>query len=147
MNKIRPYDRKSNMTLGQLINDFFERPEVLINKIIKNFNVLSGDLFKSLNIDTNILQNNINETADAYIINLDLKGFNKEQIDIQTNRDYLTVKAFKKDEMKKEKDGMMTYSSKMGHFEKSYSLENVNKRKISAVFKNGMLEIVMPKVR
>jgi len=89
----------------------------------------------------------VHETADQIKIHMDLPGLNKENLDIQlTDNNTLTVRGERKFE-EVEKAKYHRVERFYGAFTRSFVLpSNVESDKIAATFKDGVLEIVLPKV-
>jgi HSP20 family protein len=86
------------------------------------------------------------ETNDSYIVSADLPGIKKEDIEINLKDNTLTVTGEKKYEAKSDKDNYVRVERKYGKFLRRVSLsENVDKGKIKATYKDGVLEIKIPK--
>ena len=90
----------------------------------------------------------ISETENEYIISSDLPGIKKEDIKIELKEGYLTIKAERKEE-KEEKDKKYYRRERVyGNFVRNIALpENAesDERGINAEFKDGVLNIVIPK--
>ena len=84
----------------------------------------------------------IEETDKFFVMNFDLPGVNKEDLNIEVNDGVLTLKGERKKEVKKG-----TYSERFyGAFERSFTLsDGVNADKIEAHFENGVLQVTLPK--
>lgn len=86
------------------------------------------------------------EKGDKYVLRVELPGFEKEDIEILTNKDTITFSAEKKS--KKEEEGQEYL-----HRERTYSAsrrtinfpQEVDPSKIEATMKNGVLEVIAPK--
>jgi len=88
----------------------------------------------------------IYETQDNYVINAELPGLTKEQINIDVNDNTLTIKGEKKFEEKVEKDNYVRVERSYGTFSRSFVLsDNVNTEGITANYKEGVLELTLPK--
>jgi HSP20 family protein len=89
---------------------------------------------------------NITEKKDDYLISMAAPGLKKEDFKIDVEGNMLTISS-EKEEENEEKDERYTrqeysYSS----FERSFTLpDEVNKDKIEAQYKDGVLELVLPK--
>lgn len=143
MGELIPYNKQRDNSMKEYMDKyFFEQPDI-INKLFNNF---FNNKFID-NINTNIMNTNIEETKENYIIELKLHGFKKEQIDIQINSGYLIVKGQKRDDLNVEKNDYKARQSRIGHFQRSFKLENIDKRRINAVLENGVLKITMPKIK
>ena len=89
----------------------------------------------------------VHETEDHIKIHMDLPGLTNENLDIQfTGNNTLTVRGERKfEEVEKAKYHRVERS--YGSFTRSYVLPtNVETDKIAATFKDGVLEILLPKV-
>ena len=86
------------------------------------------------------------ETKESYIVSVDLPGIKKEDIEIDLKDNTLTVKGEKKYEAKSDKDNYVRVERKYGKFVRRFSLsDNVEAGKIKATYKDGVLEIKIPK--
>ena len=89
----------------------------------------------------------VKESKESYQVLADLPGLKKEEINISLHDNVLTLKGERKvDNEKKEKD---SYRSERlhGHFSRSFALpDKVKAEEIKANYKNGVLEITLPKV-
>ena len=89
----------------------------------------------------------IYEKGGDYHIEMDIPGFNKEEISVETKDGYLTIKAEKKNEVNEEdKDrNYIRRERTYGQYERSFYLGDLDEDKIDAKFDNGMLKITVPK--
>jgi len=91
---------------------------------------------------------NTREGDDAYYIEVDLPGVKKEDINIDVDENTLTISGERKVKQEHKEDNFYKVESVYGKFERSFSLpEDVDTDKIEAEFKNGVLEIKIPKVQ
>ena len=89
----------------------------------------------------------IYEKGGDYHIEMDIPGFNKDEISVETKDGYLTIKAEKKNEVNEE-DKNKNYIRRertYGKYERSFYLGNLDEDKIDATFENAMLKLVVPK--
>ena len=89
----------------------------------------------------------IYEKAGDNHIEMDIQGFNKDEISVETKDGYLTIKAEKKNEVNEE-DKEKNYIRRertYGKYERSFYLGDLDEDKIDASFENGMLKLVVPK--
>lgn len=107
------------------------------------------DLFDILPVrKDNRMKCDIYEKDNKYFIEMEVPGFNKEDIDISLKEGYLTVKAEKK-MSNEEKDENKKYLRKERNYiktERSFNLGNIDEENIDASFENGVLKIEIPKV-
>jgi HSP20 family protein len=88
----------------------------------------------------------IYETKDNYVLNAELPGLKKEDISIDLNDNTLTLKGERKFEEKVEKDNYVRVERSYGSFTRSFVLsDNVNAESVTANYKDGMLEVTLPK--
>lgn len=93
----------------------------------------------------NQMKCDIFEKDDKYFIEIDIPGFDKKDIDINTDKGYLTITASKEDETVDEDKNYIRRERNYGKYQRQFYLGNVNENEIKADFKNGILTIVAPK--
>lgn len=90
----------------------------------------------------------IKELKDNYLLEIELPGFNKEDIKAEINNGYLIVTAAH-NENKDEKDKEGKYIRKerySGHCTRSFYVgENLKEEDIKGKFENGILKLEVPK--
>ena len=86
------------------------------------------------------------ESDKDYRLTAELPGLDEKSAEYTLADNTLTIKGEKKDE-REEKDGGYVYSERrFGSFQRSFRVpENVDRDKIEATFKNGVLTLVLPK--
>jgi len=93
-------------------------------------------------------QVNIKESADDFVIEIAAPGFEKEDFEIQLDKNHLLVSAHKKENephMNKE-EYYIRKEFNYQEFQHTFSLsEWVLKHKIDAAYNNGILQITIPK--
>lgn len=92
-----------------------------------------------------MFRTDIKENDSAYIVESDLPGINKEDIDINIGDGVLTVKAERKYESSDEKSGYIRRERAYGSFERSFNISEIDADKIDAEFTNGVLTLTLPK--
>jgi len=86
------------------------------------------------------------ESKNDYQIKADLPGLTKDKVDVSINDDVLTIKGEKKDEKETTEDGVVRKERSYGSFTRSFQLpQNVDAKSIKASYKNGVLELTVPK--
>ncbi len=91
---------------------------------------------------------NTREGKEAYHVDIDLPGINKEDVDISVDKNVLTIsgKRETRDEVKEE--DYYRIESHYGSFSRSFTLpEKVDVENIRAASDNGVLEIIIPKLQ
>ncbi|HAM11005.1 MAG: hypothetical protein A2X05_00065 [Bacteroidetes bacterium GWE2_41_25] len=90
---------------------------------------------------------NIREDEKSYILDLAVPGMDKKDIKIDTNEDVLTISSESKEESVEERDGYKKKEFNYSSFCRSFYIpENVNREKIEANYKDGILTVSLPKM-
>ena len=112
-------------------------------------NFLNDPFFKeSERLSHPLMKTDIKETEDSYIIDVDLPGFDKKDIQIDVENGYLNINA-KRDDSKDEEDNgkFIRRERYYGECSRSFYIgDNVEAEDIKANFKNGILTLEVPKV-
>jgi HSP20 family protein len=90
----------------------------------------------------------IQETENAYVLAMDLPGYDEKNIDVHVDGSSLTI-ASKQEEEKKNEEKQGTYvlrERKINSFTRSFKLpENADSEAVNASFKNGVLNLEIKK--
>ena len=90
---------------------------------------------------------NIKENEKNYILELAVPGMDKKDLKIDINEDVLTISSETNNETEEEKDGYKRKEFSYSSFCRSFYIpDNVNKDKIGASYKDGILTVEIPKV-
>lgn len=93
----------------------------------------------------NDMRCDIYEKDNMYHIEMDIPGFNKEDINIELKNNYLTVKASKSKEESDENKNYIRRERSYGEYSRTFSLGEVDENNVEAKFDNGTLLITVPK--
>lgn len=87
------------------------------------------------------------EKGGNYHIEMDIPGFDKNDISIEVKNDYLTITAEKNNEVSEEdKDKRYIRQERSyGKYQRSFYVGDIDTNEVEAEFKNGMLKVVIPK--
>ena len=86
------------------------------------------------------------EDSDAIVIKADLPGVNQDEIDVEMNNDTLTIRGERKFEDEARRESYVRVERQYGAFQRSFTIGvAVEPDKIKAVYKNGILELTLPK--
>lgn len=86
------------------------------------------------------------EGKDRIIVKVDLPGLKQEEISVEVEGDALTIKGERKQEVEKKEGQVHRIERSYGSFLRSFSLpSNIDAAKVNATYKNGVLDIVLPK--
>jgi HSP20 family protein len=89
---------------------------------------------------------NIREDEKNYSLELAVPGMEKKDLKIDINEDVLTVSSESKNEKEEERDGYKRKEFSYSSFARTFYIpENVNRDKIEASYKDGILTVSLPK--
>ena len=95
-----------------------------------------------------LMKTDVKETQDGYVVDIDLPGFKKEEIQMQLENGYLTVNASKGlEKEEKNEDGRYVRRERYaGSMSRSFYVgENVTENDIHPKYENGILTFSLPK--
>ena len=89
----------------------------------------------------------IRDTGDAYLMECDLPGFQKEDVSLSLNGNTLTVKAERHSDFENQdkKGGYLRCERSYGRFTRSFDVTGVDVSRILAAYTDGVLRITLPK--
>lgn len=90
----------------------------------------------------------IYETDDAVVLKAELAGLNKNDVTIEVKDSTLVLKGERKFEKDVKEENYHRIERSYGAFSRTFSLpQTVDQTNVTATFKDGLLEITIPKVR
>lgn len=120
-----------------------DRVSKMFNHALKTYYPETGEEFQK-NVWTPAVD--IHETENNFVVKADVPGINKDDIQIDLKDNTLTIKGEKKFENKSSKDNYIRVERSYGSFVRSFVLpQNVDGGKITATYKEGVLEVTLPK--
>jgi HSP20 family protein len=110
-------------------------------------NVFDEDFFNLFpNRTSSVPAVNIREDEKNYTLDLAVPGIDKKDLKIDVNEDVLSISTESKAESEESKNGFKRKEFSYSAFSRSFYVpENVNRDKIDANYKDGILSIVLPK--
>ncbi len=96
----------------------------------------------------NVMNTDIKETEDSYELEMDLPGFKKDEVTVELDNGYITIRAAKGlDKDEKTKEGRYIRKERYaGSCERSFYVgEAVTQDDIKASFRHGILRLDIPK--
>ena len=117
----------------------------------RDFDLFGDDFFRDdffKGEKNNLMKTDIKETENSYILDVDLPGYSKEDIKVDVTDGYLTINAKMSNEVKDEKKGKFVRRERFtGECTRSFYVgEDIKEEEIKASFKNGILNLEVPKV-
>ena len=89
---------------------------------------------------------NIKDNGNSYLVNVEVAGVDKEDINVKVEQGLLHIHGEKKEEKKEEKDQYYWVESSYGSFHRTLNLpENADEENVKANYKNGILNIEIGK--
>ena len=98
--------------------------------------------------ESRVMKTDIKEKKDKYVIDIDLPGYEKENIKIEVEDGYLTVHATIDSNKEEKEEGKFVRKERyMGSCSRSFYVgDDVKEEDIKATFRNGILKLEVPKV-
>ncbi len=100
------------------------------------------------NTQSNVLsafRTDVIDTGDAYKLDAELPGFNKDDIKIDVENDVLTISAERKLENNDEKPNFVKRERFYGSYSRSFDVSGIEVDGIQAAYTDGVLTLTMPK--
>jgi len=89
---------------------------------------------------------NIRETKDAYVLDLIIPGFDKNDIKVNLDKNILTISGEKKNEVNDESIKHVRKEYHFSSFNRSFTVaKEINDADIEAKYENGVLTLNLPK--
>ena len=92
-----------------------------------------------------MMKTDVKETDEGYEVDVDLPGFNKDEIKLELNNGYLTISPEKS--MNQENKGKMLLQERyVGTMQRSFYVgSSITEEDIKAKYENGVLNLKLPK--
>lgn len=132
---LTPFNRNRALT-NTGANDFYNAIDDFFNDSfmpLRSF--LSNDTFK---ID-------IKETEGAYLVEAEMPGIKKEEIQLDYHNDSLIISVQRQEEINEDKDNYIHRERRMSAMQRSIYLKDINEESIEAKLEDGILKIIASK--
>lgn len=121
------------------IEDMFDRYTRAIGRPRNDRQQVSGDVDWSPRVD-------IHETDNEFVISAEIPGISKKDVKVDVDDDILTISGERKQESDEKGKNYHRIERRYGSFRRSFTLpDNADKDKIKASFKDGILNLSIPK--
>ena len=124
------------------MNYYFNRLNNELSTRDEESSILST-FFNTVNKETKVMKTDIIENEKEYILNMEVPGFNKENIKISLEQKYLTIEINK--ETKKGETKYLLKERYEGKFSRTFYVGTVDRTNIKAKVEDGILTITLPK--
>ena len=89
----------------------------------------------------------VRETESDYLMEVELPGLTEKDVEVKLDNNLLTISSGKDEKKEEKKNGYVLRERRASRFSRSFVLpESVDREKIGAEFKNGILHLTFPKV-
>lgn len=116
----------------------FRDPEDIFTRIL-------GEFEESFLPSTSNMKVDIKENEKEYIVEAEIPGVDKEQININYDHNYLTISVENRQEIKEERENYIRRERKVGKASRGFYVENVKEDEIVAKYDKGLLKVILPK--
>ena len=90
-------------------------------------------------------RSDIKDEGNAYLIETDMPGFRKEDIDLDVKDGVLTISAKHQADDRTAADNYICRERRTGSFSRSFTLDGIQEDAIRASYQDGVLELILPK--
>ena len=96
--------------------------------------------------EKNLMKTDIKELKDKYLVDVDLPGFEKENINLSLKNGYLDITAKSEQSKNEDEENYIRRERFFGECSRSFYVgDDITEEDIDAEFKNGILKITIPK--
>ena len=119
------------------------------DNLFDTFDNFARDFFRGANTTLPAFRTDIRELDGKYVLEAELPGFEKEDIHLDVKDGILTITAEHKEshEEKDEKGNSLRRERRYGSFTRSFDITGIDEGGITAAYKNGVLELTLPKAQ
>lgn len=87
----------------------------------------------------------IYEEGNNYVVEMDVPGFKKDEINIDVEKGYLTISASHNEEKDEEEKNYIRKERTYGEAKRQFYVGDVDEEAIKANFNDGVLKVIVPK--
>ena len=111
------------------------------------FDRFMHNFFDNSNTTLPAFRTDIRDAGDKFILEAELPGFDKEDIHLDLKDGILTIAAEHKEnaDQKDDKGNYIRRERRYGSFSRSFDVTGIDENGITAAYKNGVLELSLPK--
>ena len=89
----------------------------------------------------------VKETDASYLMEVELPGLTEKDVEVKLDNNLLTISSSKSEKKEEKKNGYIMRERSASQFSRSFVLpESIDREKIGAEFKNGILQLTFPKI-
>ncbi|HRV55004.1 MAG: Hsp20/alpha crystallin family protein [Mangrovimonas sp.] len=144
MSNLVPTKRNNGTTRPSNLATFAGFPSWIDELFNKNFGT---EFMSNFNTGITLPSVNIKDNADNFEVHMAVPGFDKKDFDINVDNHILSISAENKVENEHEEANFTRREFGYSNFRRSFTLpETVDTDKISATYKDGILNVMIPKL-
>ncbi|HQA50061.1 MAG: Hsp20/alpha crystallin family protein [Syntrophomonadaceae bacterium] len=91
------------------------------------------------------IRTDIKETAAEYILEAEMPGYEKQDIEVEWQDGQLTIRAQRQQTVDENERDYVRRERSYGEVSRSFWVDNIQPEKINAEYRDGILKIVLPK--
>ena len=134
-NSMIPFNKKNSLSTSGGFGAFYDMLDDFFTNPLSTSRNLMNDTFKM----------DIQDKEDKYLIEADLPGIKKEEIELNLNEGRLTISIKREEKEEKEKENYIHKERRYSSMTRSVYLGDVKDENISAKLEEGVLCIDIPK--
>lgn len=115
--------------------------------LFATFDHFARDFFRNSNADLPAFRTDIRDNGESYLLEADLPGFRKEDINLDVKDNVLTVSARHETEHDEREGKYLRRERRYGSFSRSFDVSGINESEISASYEDGVLKLQLPKAQ
>ena len=121
----------------------FDRRDDNLFDVFDNF---EKKFFGNTNASLPAFRTDIQDKGDHYLLEADLPGFNKGDIDLHLQDGVLTITAKHQETSEKKEEGKyLCRERRCGSYQRSFDVSGIQEENITAAYDNGVLKLTLPK--
>ena len=138
MYDLKPYRKNSSVSTYNPFRDIEELER-------RFFGEPFGGFFRGSDLAE--FRTDISDQGDSYLLEADLPGFEKKDIQLSLSDNTLTVEAERHSESEDEdkKSKYLRIERSYGHYSRQFDVSAIDTEKITAKYENGVLKLTLPK--
>lgn len=94
---------------------------------------------------TRSMRADLKETEKEYLLDVEMPGMKKEQIEVNYDDGILTILAKQEDQYNEERENYIHKERRYGSMQRSFNFPDVEHENVSASYENGILHLNLPK--
>jgi HSP20 family protein len=132
-----PFDRRRNQMQPRESN-FLD-----MDRVFENF--FNDSVFPTYFSRSGMMRVDIREEEGAYLLDAELPGVNKENVNIEVADGRLTISVNQEEQAEEKNENYLRHERRSYTLCRSFSIDNIDADKISAKMENGVLSLRLPK--